>query len=151
MPCDSRNERSDACRRRVKARVKAWCLLTRAQSSLFPSLYVLDDVAGRVDICQALLSGSASVLAAACWDAHGVPSMARVCALRHLRCDATAGGSGSGGGGGGDGDTQRPHNAAAASDTAAALASLVAHASTQHGPAAAAAALATAAARYGQP
>ena len=35
------------------------------------------------------LSGSGSVLFGAVWDAHGVPSMARMHALRHLRCDAS--------------------------------------------------------------
>ena len=35
------------------------------------------------------LSGSGSVLCGAVWDAHGVPTMARMHALRHLRCDAS--------------------------------------------------------------
>ena len=35
------------------------------------------------------LLGSGSVLCGAVWDAHGVPSMARMHALRHLRCDAS--------------------------------------------------------------
>ena len=112
------------------------------------------------------LSGSGSVLCGAVWDAHGVPTMARMHALRHLRCDASRrlvrrddetdanepedsvefpesfGGS------------TRSHEAdadaasAAASDTAAALAQLARHASTHHGPAAAADVLAIAAARF---
>ena len=115
------------------------------------------------------LSGSGSVLCGAVWDAHGVPSMARMHALRHLRCDASRrfvrrddetdadndpgvvpgefpesfGGS-----------TRSSHEAeadaasAAASDTAAALAQLARHASTHHGPDAAADVFAIAAARF---
>ena len=115
------------------------------------------------------LLGSGSVLCGAVWDAHGVPSMARMHALRHLRCDASRrfvlrddetdadndpgvvpgefpesfGGS-----------TRSSHEAeaeaasAAASDTAAALAQLARHASTHHGPDAAADVFAIAAARF---
>ena len=35
------------------------------------------------------LSGASSVLSSAVWDAHGCPTMARMHALRHVRCDST--------------------------------------------------------------
>jgi anaphase-promoting complex subunit 5 len=88
------------------------------------------------------LSGGAGVLFAAVWDAHGVPSMARVCALRHLHCDATRGSRSTAS------TTGNMEAAAAAGDTAAALASLVCHASVHHGPSAAAEVLASATARF---
>ena len=79
------------------------------------------------------LSGGASVLEAATWDAHGVPAMSRTTALKHVRCDATCQSIGGPRGGRGHGAAT-----AAATDTAAALAVLIRHASAHHGPAAAA-------------
>ena len=71
------------------------------------------------------LTGAASALAAAVWDAHGAPAMARVSALRHLRCDASEKTFAS--------TASSPASssfasAAAAADTASALASLAHHA-----------------------
>ena len=93
------------------------------------------------------LTGAASALAAATWDAHGVPAMARVSALRHLRCDASE-------------RVERRGNSRRrilslrrllrrpAADPASALASLAHHAAVEHGPSAASATLATASHRF---
>ena len=109
------------------------------------------------------------MLCASIWDAHGVPAMTRLHALRHLRCDASrvVGVGASGASDGADGGGARPNaaasatphrhhdrpgphppSAASAEDTATALAMLAAHASACHGPLAAAATLKRARARF---
>ena len=103
----------------------------------------LADVAASASVSQ--LAGSASALAAAVWEAHGVASAARVCALKHVRLDASkcaaalpstdevsVDGS--------DGTRTRlevTSVSAAAVDTATALAQLARHAAREHGPRAA--------------
>jgi hypothetical protein len=108
------------------------------------------------------LVGSASALAAATWDAHGAPSLARLAALKHLRADAADSSrrlnaaSLSVRGEEDDKDKDAtlflrgreeettpppPPPAASASDTASALATLAAHACSHHGSEAARAAL----------
>jgi anaphase-promoting complex subunit 5 len=105
------------------------------------SAEALGDVATSASVAQ--LAGSASALAAAVWEAHGVAEPARLCALKHLRLDASK-------------CAKRrfafrketPQNSdasaaarlevasvsAAAADTATALAQLARHASREHGP-----------------
>jgi len=115
------------------------------------------------------LSGSGSVLCASVWDAHGVPTMARMHALRHLRCDASnpslrqkrddsdvldkpedflRSGEFPDHPGGSSYEAEADAASAAASDTAAALAQLARHASTHHGPDAATAVLRVASNRF---
>lgn len=95
------------------------------------------------------LTGAASALAAAAWDAHGAPAMARVSALRHLRCDASEKTFASTSMSAASSKASSSFaSAAAAADTASALASLVHHAAVEHGPAAASATLATASLRF---
>ena len=107
------------------------------------------------------LSGASSVLSSAVWDAHGCPTMARMHALRHVRCDSTRINHSSRKNSPGyklddsyntpaslDDDTAADGAAAAAGDTATALAQLARHASTHHGPDAAADVFAAAASRF---
>ena len=94
------------------------------------------------------LTGAASALAAATWDAHGVPAMARVSALRHLRCDASERVERRGQFSSTNSFSPSAPTAAAAADTASALASLAHHAAVEHGPSAASATLATASHRF---
>ena len=107
------------------------------------------------------LSGASSVLSSAVWDAHGCPTMARMHALRHVRCDSTRINHSSRKNSPGyklDDSYNTPASledadaadgaAAAAGDTATALAQLARHASTHHGPDAAADVFAAAASRF---
>ena len=107
------------------------------------------------------LVGSASALAAATWDAHGAPSLARLAALKHLRADAADSSRRLNAASllrGEEDDKDKdatlflrgreeettpppPPPAASASDTASALATLAAHACSHHGSEAARAAL----------
>ena len=107
------------------------------------------------------LVGSASALAAATWDAHGAPSLARLAALKHLRADAADSSRQSLNAASlslrGEEDDKDagtlflrreeetppppPPPAASASDTASALATLATHACSHHGSEAARAAL----------
>ena len=107
------------------------------------------------------LSGASSVLSSAVWDAHGCPTMARMHALRHVRCDSTRINHSSRKNPPGyklDDSYNTPASledadaadgaAAAAGDTATAFAQLARHASTHHGPDAAADVFAAAASRF---
>ena len=105
------------------------------------SAEALGDVATSASVAQ--LAGSASALAAAVWEAHGVAEPARLCALKHLRLDAskcvffarkeTPGDDASA-----SARLEVASVSAAAADTATALAQLARHASREHGPEAAA-------------
>ena len=104
------------------------------------SAEALGDVATSASVAQ--LAGSASALAAAVWEAHGVAEPARLCALKHLRLDAskcvfrakeTPGDDASAAA-----RLEVASVSAAAADTATALAQLARHASREHGPEAAA-------------
>ena len=103
------------------------------------SAEALGDVATSASVAQ--LAGSASALAAAVWEAHGVAEPARLCALKHLRLDASKCET--------KNRKETPQNSdmssaaarlevasvsAAAADTATALAQLARHASREHGP-----------------
>ena len=101
------------------------------------------------------------MLSSAVWDAHGCPTMARMHALRHVRCDSTRINHSSRKNSPGyklDDSYNTPASledadaadgaAAAAGDTATALAQLARHASTHHGPDAAADVFAAAASRF---
>ena len=100
------------------------------------------------EVSMRQLTGAASALAAATWDAHGVPAMARVSALRHLRCDASERVERRGQFSSTNSFSPSAPTAAAAADTASALASLAHHAAVEHGPSAASATLATASHRF---
>ena len=103
----------------------------------------LADVAASASVSQ--LAGSASALAAAVWEAHGVASAARVCALKHVRldaskCAAALPSTDEVSVDGTDGTRTRlevTSVSAAAVDTATALAQLARHAAREHGPRAA--------------
>ena len=105
------------------------------------SAEALGDVATSASVAQ--LAGSASALAAAVWEAHGVAEPARLCALKHLRLDAskcalfarkeTPGDDASAAA-----RLEVASVSAAAADTATTLAQLARHASREHGPEAAA-------------
>ena len=130
------------------------------------SAEALADAAVSFSVSQ--LAGSGSALAAAVYESHGLAESARLCALKHLRLDASKcalgrpAPRGAGAEAREDAENADPSPetlssperlrvtsvAAAAADTATALAQLARHASREHGPEAAAGVLEVASRRF---